>query len=110
MFWKKKKVDKTQETKIILGMVMLQDEISFELDSLIKDYNNNSDNKIQETTGDNSSLILIIDDETIAIGHVEVPIPSGDIEGTAQYAYNWQSAVEDTKEHKSHLIVSVIQG
>src|SRR5690349_20290836 len=39
-----------------------------------------------------------------------VPIPSGDIEGTSQYAYNWPTAMEDTKEHKSHLIVSVLPG
>jgi hypothetical protein len=110
MFWKKKKVDKTQDSKIILGMVLLNDNKTFNIESFTKDFNNYYGDTIQEPTGDNASFVFTIGKETVAIAHMPVPIPLGDIEGTAQYAYNWQSALEDTKEHKSHLVVSLMQG
>lgn len=110
MFWKKKKNNKEQDQKILLGMIMLQDENSFDLESLINDYRNNYNYKIQEPTGDNLSFVFEIEGEMVAIGHIPAPIPSGEIEATAQYAYNWPTAIEETKDHKSHLIVSVLSG
>jgi hypothetical protein len=110
MFWKKKKVDKTQDSKIILGMVLLQDTNTFNIDTFSMDFSSFYGDNIQEQTGDNSSFVITIDGEMIAIAHMPVPIPSGDIEGTAQYAYNWGTALEDANEHKSHLIVSLMKG
>lgn len=109
MFWKKKKVDTTQDSKIILGMVMLNDNNSFDVESFVNDFKNNYGDNIKEPTGDNGSFVFTLDGETIAVAHMDVPIPTGDIEGTAQYAYNWQTALEDTKNHQSHLIVSLMQ-
>lgn len=91
-------------------MIMLSDESSFKVDTFINDFKSHYTDNIQEPTGDNSSFVFKTDSGMVAIGYMPVPIPSGDIEGTAQYAYNWQTALEDTKEHKSHLIVSVMQG
>jgi len=110
MLWKKKKADKPQDSKIILGMVFLEDANTFDIDTFSKDFLSFYDNNIQEPTGDNSSFVFTVDGEMIAIAHMPVPIPSGDIEGTAQYAYNWQTALEDANKHKSHLIVSIMQG
>jgi hypothetical protein len=110
MFWKKRKIDKTQDSKIILGMVLLHDVNTFDIDTFRNDFVSFYGNNIQEPTGDNSSFVFTVDEEMIAIAHMPVPIPSGDIQGTAQYAYNWETALEDTDKHKSHLIVSLMQG
>jgi hypothetical protein len=110
MFWKKKKQDKPQDSKIILGMVFFQDANTFNIDSFSKDLLTLYGYNIQEPIGDDSSFVFTVEGEMIAIAHMPVPIPSGDIEGTAQYAYNWQTALEDTNEHKSHLIVSLMKG
>jgi len=110
MFWKKKKVGKTQDSKIILGMVLLQDVNTFDIDTFRNDFSNFYGDNIQEPTGDNSSFVFTVAGEMIAIAYMPVPIPSGDIQGTAQYAYNWETALEDTDKHKSHLIVSLMQG
>ena len=110
MYWKKKKADISQDSKIILGMIMLNDGSSFDIENFTNDFKSNYNGNIQEPSGDNASFVFKIDGEMVAIGQMPVPIPAGDIEETAQYAYNWQSALEDTKNHKSHLIVSLMQG
>ena len=110
MFWKKKKADTTHKSKIILGMVMLNDNNSFDIDLFTNDLKNNYDSHIQEPSGDNASFVFRIDDEMVAIAHMDIPIPTGEIDGAAHYAYNWQTALEDTKDHKSHFIVSIMAG
>jgi hypothetical protein len=110
MFWKSKKADKSNDSKIILGMVMLSNECPFDIDSFITDFKSYYPANIHEPTRDSTSFVFKIAQETVAIGHMPVPIPSEDIEGTAKYAYNWQTALEDTADHKSHLIVSLIHG
>ncbi len=91
-------------------MVLLQDVNTFDIDTFRKDFLSFYGNNIQEPTGDNSSFVFTVDGEMIAIAHMPVPIPLGDIQGTAQYAYNWETALEDTAKHKSHLLVSLMQG
>lgn len=110
MFLKKKKAETKVEGKVVLGMIMLFGETSFDLDSFVRDYNSCFDDKIQKLSGDNSSSAFKLANEMVSIAHLPFPIPWGDIEGTAEYAYNWQTVLDDTKEHKSHLIVSIIQG
>lgn len=108
MFWKKKKGKVKQDGSIILGMLMLQNETTFSLNALVTDFSENYIEKIDELTGDDATAAFTIAGETVAIGYMPVPIPAGDIEGTALYAYNWPSVLEDVKEHKSHLIVSLL--
>ena len=109
MFWKKKKQNNNQD-KIILGMVMLQDENSFDLNNFLADFKDNYDGPIDEPAGDNSSAAFKIDGELVAIGYMPFPIPDGDIKETAEYAYNWETVVEDLKSHKSHIIVTIMNG
>ena len=86
MFWKKKTADKSQDSKIILGMVMLNDESSFDVDSFVNDFKASYGHNIKEPTGDSGSFVFKVHGEMVAIAHMGVPIPIGDIEGTAQYA------------------------
>ncbi len=109
MFFKKQQ-DKRLERKLILGMIMIKDELSFDLDNFIQDYHTNYSDNIKELSGDNSSVAFKIEDEMIAVAHVPLPIPPDDIEGTAGYAYNWPTALDSIRDHKSHLIVSILKG
>jgi hypothetical protein len=110
MFWKKKKADKPKDSKIILGMVLLHDEKTFHVDLFIDDYKSNYGDSIQDPEGDSNALVFTMEGEMVAIAHMPIPIPPGDLEGTAPFAYNWLTVLEDTKEHKSHLVVSLIRG
>lgn len=108
MFWKKKR--KEAESKFILGMIMLEDDTPPRLGNFIADYAENYGIELDELYGDDSAATFSIDGITVIIGHIGMPIPSGDIEGTVDYAYNWPSAAEDVKGHRSHLIVTIIDG
>ena len=61
MFWKKKKVDTIQDSKIVLGMVMLNGDNSFDSDSFLSDFKNNYGGNIKEPTGDNASFVVKVD-------------------------------------------------
>lgn len=91
-------------------MVMLKDENSFNVDGFVTDFKASYGQNIERPTGDNGSFVFTVDGETAAIAHMNVPIPAEDIEDTAQYAYNWLTTLNDTKDHKSHLIVSLMHG
>jgi hypothetical protein len=109
-FWKKKKTEPPEHAKIILGMIMLKSKRTFEPVALIKDLQKSYHYNINEPARDSSATVLTIDEEMIAVTYLDIPIPYDDIEQTAQYAYNWQTAVDDLKDHQGHLIVSVMRG
>lgn len=107
-FRSKKKV--TAKSNIVLGMIMLRDSSPFHAGLLLDDLEKTCPYKVGKPSGDGAAAAFTIDGEMVAIALMPVPIPNGDIEGTAQYAYNWLNVLEDVKDHKAHLIVSVVQG
>jgi hypothetical protein len=110
MFWDKKKQGNNSSSGIILGMIMLKDIDSFDPANLSADFKSNYGKKISIPAGTDSTVSFSVDGETIAIAHMPVPIPFGDIEQSASLAYNWVNALKDISVHKSHLIVPVMQG
>jgi Domain of unknown function (DUF4261) len=105
-----RKKAKENRPPIILGMVMLQDADSFDVVLFMDNLKLHSSQAIRDSSGGNDVLTFSVDGELVAISVVPVPIPKGDIEGTAQYAYNWMSALEDVACHQAHLIVTVMHG
>jgi len=74
------------------------------------DYNKFYPDEITNAAGDNYTSTFTISEEKAAIVYMDFPIPKGDIRETAQYAYNWDTVLEDTKNHKSHFLVSLFNG
>jgi len=109
MLFRSKNKKKT-ESRIILGMIMLEDNSPFNLRLFLDDINGTGEYMVGKSSGDENAATLVIDGEMVAIGSMPVAIPMGDIEGAAKYAYNWENALEEVKEHKAHLIVSIMQG
>lgn len=110
MFWKKKKQKASQENKIILAMVILPGENTFNTDAFSSEYKTRYGTVIKKTTGDHTTFGFEAQGESVVIAHMPVPIPAGDLQPTAQYAYNWPDAEAETRDHQSHLIVSMMQG
>lgn len=91
-------------------MVILSDDAAFNLKLFLKDIKGNYKYKIGAPSGDKEAGVITIDGELVAIGSMPVPVPWGEIERTAAYAYNWENATIDLRDHKGHLIVSIMHG
>src|ERR1700742_4566808 len=95
---------------IILGMVILKDNSPLVLDLFLDDIKKTYGDELSEVSGDEMAVAFKIKGELVAIGSMSMPIPMKEIEETAKYAYNWPNVIEEVKDHKGHLIVTVMQG
>lgn len=110
-FLKKKEQPKEkQDNRILLAMPMFADGQKYEIDSVVDNLKSYWNLNVTEVEGDSNAAVLTIDSESVAIAYMPAPIPTGDIEGTAQYAYNWLTVLEDLKDATGHSIVSVMRG
>jgi len=100
----------TTKSNILLAMPMFVNGDRYELNSIIDKLKSYWGLTITAIDGNDESAILTIDDEKIAIAFMPAPIPMGDIEGTATYAYNWKTVLDDLKGFTGHTIVSVMAG
>lgn len=105
-FRKKGKTD----SNTILGMVLLEDENPFDKSLLLRELDGKYSLQAVDIDGDDQAFTFTVQKESFALLFISHPVPHSDIEGTAEYAYNWTTASNDLKEHRAHIIVSVLQG
>lgn len=110
IFKKKERSPENSGNNILLAMPMFANGDRYELNAIVAYLKNNWSLYITSIEGDDDSAIITIGGENVAIIFMAVPIPMGDIEGTAQYAYNWMTALEDIKGFTGHAIVSIMSG
>lgn len=98
------------DTERVLGMIMLRDKQSFSSKDMFDDYEKHYGAIAVDKEACEGSVSFLLEGETVFVIYVDAPIPGDDIEGTAQYAYNWKNALEQTKIHEAHIILSVSSG
>lgn len=109
-FFKKETKQQVTESDILLAMPIFKNGGSYEIKKVIDDLISVWDIEVTNIEGDDQVTSFDIEEETIAIASMPVPIPFDDIEGTAKYAYNWPKAAEELKDHTGHAIVSMMGG
>ncbi|MNU83703.1 hypothetical protein D3C71_734080 [compost metagenome] len=87
---------------------MFNNNETFELDKVVGYLKSDWDIDVREIDGKEGTVTFSIEGELVALSTMPVQIPWGDIQGAAQYAYNWRTAEEDLKSHNSHLIVTLL--
>ncbi len=108
-FFKKKEQPKEDmRSNILLAMPLFINGDRYELNSVIKNLENYWNLNVAAVKGDNESAVMTINEETVALVFISAPIPANDIESTAQYSYNWITALDDLKDCSGHAIVSII--
>ncbi|MCP2027262.1 hypothetical protein L1276_002419 [Flavobacterium sp. HSC-32F16] len=108
-FFKKKETSPdTTEKSTLLAMPMFNDSERYVVADVLEDLKNYWGVLITDFTGDDNSAVFKINDELVILTYLPAQIPWDEISRTAQYAYNWQTAEEDLKNHNGHAIVSVI--
>lgn len=96
----------SDRNNLILGMVMLNDTHIWDINNLITDLTRYYHTAIIDEEETDCSVVFAINTEEVALMHMPVPIPWGEIEGTAKYAYNWPNALKDLSQHRGHIIVT----
>lgn len=105
---KKEQPEETKKSNILLAMPMFNNGETFELNKVTDYLKSNWNTSVSDVNGESGTVTFSIQGETVALATMPVQIPWGDIEGTAQYSYNWMTANNDLKNHNSHIIVTVM--
>ncbi|MGX7667597.1 DUF4261 domain-containing protein [Flavobacterium pedocola] len=108
LFKKKNQQKENTDNNILLAMPMFNNNETLEFNKVIDYLKNNWNSNVSNISGDNATGSFSIEGETIIIANMPAQIPWGDIQGTAQYSYNWVSAEQDLENHNSHAIVSIL--
>jgi Domain of unknown function (DUF4261) len=109
IFKKKAQPKESHERAILLAMPMFVNGNRYQLDAIVDNLKNEWGLTISDITGDDDTAIITIDGDLATIAYLSAPIPMSDIEGTAQYAYNWQNVLADIKGLTGHAIVSIMR-
>jgi hypothetical protein len=115
LFGKKEKPEETKNKKvegksnILLAMPMFTSNETFDITKVKSHLKNHWGLKIESEDGEDSS-VMTINGEMVAIMNMPASIPAADIDGAAQYAYNWPKASEELKLMTSHAIVTMMSG
>lgn len=108
IFKKKTKQEAPKKSNILLAMPMFNNGETFDPEKVAQYLQSDWGVEITDVNGDSGTVLFSLQGETIVLGTVAAPIPWNDIQGTAQYAYNWPTAEKDLEHHDSHVIVTLL--
>ena len=95
-------------TKPILGMILLEDANSMQIDKVVDELRDKWELSVDDKESDKEISILVIDNYSIAIANMPMPIPRDEIKSTAEYNYYWQDGVKEATKHRGHVILSIM--
>lgn len=107
-FLNREKKIENSAASIILGIVLLKDNMGASLDETISMITNELDiNKIARETGEGTA-VLHIENYQVLLALIHDSIPGDEVKRVAEYNYYWPNGVEEATEHRGHIIVSII--
>lgn len=101
----------SQDSKSVLGMIALEHSIFPDVNKFTDIFQEDWGISIDasEYNGeDKNTSVLQVDGQIAALMFLDKPIPWSDLEPVCNLAYYWQGSTEALKEHKAHIIVSVM--
>ena len=105
---KKEEKIKAKANSTILGMILLEELNSLDIDNVISELKNKWDLKIGNVKSDNGISIFDVNGYTISIANIPVPIPGDEVEEAVKYNYFWENGVDEVSKHKGHIIISIV--
>ncbi|MGG5578512.1 DUF4261 domain-containing protein [Myroides sp. C15-4] len=99
-----------QEGPLLLAMPMFEKGEKYSIEKVLAYLTQTWGYEIEGQDYDDTTAVLTTQGTMFAIAFMPAPIPPDDVQNSAQYAYNWQSVVEDIQDVDSHAIVSVVSG
>lgn len=92
----------------ILGMILLEEANSLNMDKVITDLEEKWKLNIESKETDNEVSVMKINGYNIIIANVPTAIPGEEIKNTAEYNYLWKNGREEAPKHKGHVILSIM--
>lgn len=105
-FFNKEK--KSETSKIILGMILLEEPNSLNIKEVVTELREKWNLKVDDKETSNETSVIEIDGYKIAIANMNIAIPGDEIETTAEYNYLWKNGKEEANKHKGHIILSIM--
>ncbi|MFI1770255.1 DUF4261 domain-containing protein [Thalassobellus citreus] len=107
-FLKKEKKTEPNTNSAILGMVLLEDPNSFDLNGTVNELKTKWKLKVNDNDADDKAAVLVIGEYNVAIANIPAAIPGGEVKRTAEYNYFWENGIEETSKHKGHIVLSIM--
>lgn len=107
-FFKKSGKPENKINSTILGMVLLKENNTLNVENTINELRTKWNLSISTSEADNQTAIIEVGKYRVAIANIPAPIPGDEVEVAAQYNYMWDNAVEETTKHKGHIIVTIM--
>lgn len=93
-------------TGAFVAFVLLSNS-QWDVNQLINDCKTDWDIELPDDSKDNT-LVAMMGNMTLAIALMPTPVPNEEAEHNAGANYMWKDAVEVSKSHKAHILVSVL--
>lgn len=111
IFKKKDEVNESESSdRVLLAMPLFVNGNRYSITAVVDELRTKWQLNVSDEEDTDDSAVLIINGMMVAIAYMPAQIPWGDLESTAQYAYNWKDALEELKHTDGHAIVSVMGG
>ncbi len=107
-FLKKEKKTESGTNSAILGMVLLEDPNSFDLQGTVNELKTKWKLKVNENDADDKTAVLVIGEYRVVIANIPAAIPGGEVERAAEYNYFWENGIEEASKHKGHIVLSIM--
>lgn len=107
-FFQAEKKTEVKDNKLLLGMVLLDEPNSMDIPKVIDELRNKWHLLVEQQEADNETAVVAIEGYTIAIGTIPKPIPGEEIKRAATYNYFWKNGLEESSQHKAHVILSIM--
>ncbi len=107
-FFKKSEKKNPELNSSILGMILLDEPNSLNIDGLISDLEERWNLKINSKEIGEEASVLNINGYSVALGNIPAPIPGDEVKTTAEYNYLWKNGIDEATKHKGHIILSIM--
>lgn len=106
IFKKDKQPALPQPETTLLGMVLLAEPRSLQLAAVLEELKGQL--PVTDSSVDESTLVLTVRGQQIAIGLIPAPIPGNEVVEAAAYNIFWNNDQADVSTHQGHVLVTVI--
>ncbi len=93
----------------ILGMALLKEKKKYDSEGLLEELKNKWNLVIEDVdVTDDNTMFFTLEGYQIVLSYMQMPIPDNEVESIAEFNYFWKNGVEESKEHKAHILIVLL--